>query len=292
MSRGRGYTWWRRNAESLERLFYRSGWAARICYAVGLQGSIHIDRRDIVLRKSSFSTPLRLAFASDFHAGPLTDERLLRAVTAAIADFRPHVVLLGGDFVSLDHRHFHFLRRALESLAPPHGILAVLGNHDLWLDDDFLVAELTALGARVLINQSHRLSEPFTGVLIHGLDDPASGRPSPESFVRGPDASIVLMHSPLGLEALDGFYFDIAFCGHTHGGQVALPTGVPIVLPRGSGPRKYSHGHICAAHSGTQLLVSKGVGMSDVPFRLFAQSEVHLCTIHPSASALAATVEQ
>jgi predicted MPP superfamily phosphohydrolase len=39
------------------------------------------------------------------------------------------------------------------------------------------------------------------------------------------------MHSPVGLEALGGADFDLALCGHTHGGQISLPGGRPILLP-------------------------------------------------------------
>ena len=89
---------------------------------------------------------------------------------------------------------------------------------------------------------------------------------------------LVVMHSPLGMKHLYGHEFDVAFCGHTHGGQVALPNGKPIILPMGSGERRFSNGHFQLA-AGGELLVSRGIGMSDIPIRLFAPSEVHLCTI-------------
>ncbi len=94
-------------------------------------------------------------------------------------------------------------------------------------------------------------------------------------------AAVILMHSPHGLRFLAGAPFDLALCGHTHGGQIALPGGVPVVLPRGSGPRRYARGEFQLPGGEARLVVSRGVGMSDLPVRLFARSEVHLLTLAP-----------
>ena len=53
---------------------------------------------------------------------------------------------------------------------------------------------------------------------------------------------VVLMHAPSGLLDLGAKHFDLALCGDTHGGQLALPGGVPIVVPHGRLSRRYSRG--------------------------------------------------
>jgi predicted MPP superfamily phosphohydrolase len=89
------------------------------------------------------------------------------------------------------------------------------------------------------------------------------------------------MHGPDGLLALGDRRFELAFCGHTHGGQVALPGGTPILIPGGALNRTYSNGlfDVRGAGAGGKLLVSRGVGCSTLPVRLFAPPEVHLCEI-------------
>lgn len=285
MGRGRHYSWWRRQGERAESLLYRDGWAARLAFSAGLQGRLRIDRRDFVIPAGRFSEPLRVAFASDLHAGPLTDPRLFRDVVVAIEGFAPHLVLLGGDYVSLDHRHVGRLIESLRRLDPPLGTLAVLGNHDLWAEDAAIVAALESAGVTVLVNQSHTLSDPFQDVVVFGLDEPGTGAPDASRMRHDAGKTrLVLMHSPLGIGLLAGRSWHLAFCGHTHGGQIALPGGIPIVLPRGSGPRRYSHGHFSLAdQGGGQVLVSRGVGMSDLPVRLFARPEVHFCTLRAEA---------
>lgn len=281
MGRGLYYHRWRQIGESIEHRFYRGGWAARIAKSLGLQGKLHIDRRDFRIRAKASATPLKVAFASDLHAGPLTHPDIFDLIVDAVSEFEPDVLLLGGDYVSLHHDYVALFAQRIARIKPRYGIFGVLGNHDLWLDDRHIQTSLEMVGVQFLVNSSQRLPEPFDQISICGLDEPGTGMPDAAAMFK--DAAfnrLVLMHSPLGLKHMSGHPFDIAFCGHTHGGQVALPNGQPIILPSGSGERRFSNGHF-KLEAGGELLVSRGVGMSDIPIRLFAPSEVHLCTITP-----------
>jgi predicted MPP superfamily phosphohydrolase len=87
---------------------------------------------------------------------------------------------------------------------------------------------------------------------------------------------IVLMHSPDGLTAIGDRDFDLAVCGHTHGGQIAWPSGRPVLVPGGHLNRKYASGLFKLGEAGKRtLLVSRGVGCSTLPIRLFAGPQVH-----------------
>ncbi|MDH6644392.1 MULTISPECIES: metallophosphoesterase [Ralstonia] len=179
MGRGRYYSWWRRAGETAEGLFHANGWAAHVAHALRLQGQLHVDRRDVTLPLSApLAEPLKVAFASDFHAGPLTDPRLLDAMQRAIADFAPHVLLLGGDFVSLHHRHISGLAARLQELPAPVGKFGVFGNHDLWVDDTFIRARLEAAGVQMLVNESVRLAPPYDELHVCGLDEPGVRQPT------------------------------------------------------------------------------------------------------------------
>ena len=279
MGRGRHYGWLRRWADTIQGPLYGSRWASGVAYSLGLQGRLHVDHRAFTFGEALGRAPLRVAFVSDLHAGPLTDSRLLEGAIRRIADAAPDLVLLGGDYVSLHHSEVSELAKHLASLKPRLGILGVFGNHDLWQDDVAIAKALAAAGVELLVNEEHRLPEPFAHVVVYGMDEPGTGSPQgPPAALADGDIRIVLMHSPLGLRYLEGRPFHVAFCGHTHGGQVALPSGAPLTLPRGSGDRRHARGGLFTVDGG-QLLVSRGLGMSDVPVRIFAPSEVHLCVI-------------
>ena len=281
MGRGRHYAWWRRWGEAVERVFYGKGWAAKLALRIGLQGELEIDRRSLPLGpRASLSDPLRIGFLSNLHAGPLTSPTLFKKARDALVDFQPHVVLFGGDFVSLHHANIAALPNLLDGLAPSHGMFGVFGNHDLWLDDEFIGNALQARGIRLLVNASVRLAPPFETLSICGLDDPGTGTPDAEAmFANAAEHRLVLSHSPLGLEYLGDHNYHLFLAGHTHGGQIALPNGKPIILPRGSGNPRYAKGHHAHEASGIPILVSNGLGMCDLPVRLAAPSQVHLLTL-------------
>jgi len=125
------------------------------------------------------------------------------------------------------------------------------------------------------------LPPPFDDIAICGLDDVALGSPNPSLAVDPPAGTrIVLMHSPEALHSLGDRDFDLALCGHTHGGQVAWPSGRPVLIPGGELNRRYASGlfHLSERDS-RKMLVSRGVGCSTLPVRLFAKPEVHLIVI-------------
>lgn len=269
---------------------YAGGWAARLAHRFGVQGELHVSDHTVTLPRWRGATPLRAVFASDFHAGPLTDARLLDDACNAIIATRPEVLLLGGDFVSFHGRHVEALARRLACIRPPLGTYAVLGNHDLLADDTWLVERLAEAGVQVLVNRTVPLPAPWEGLALCGFDDPVQGFPAPEPVfaAAGDRARLVLIHAPEGLLDLRGHTFDLALCGHTHGGQIALPGGQPIRMPGPRINRRYSRGRFTLPEHGGTLLVSRGIGCSDLPIRLFADPEVHALTLVPGLPATGA----
>ena len=284
----------RRSIENLlDELFRPGNWASTIAYHLGLQGRLQLREETFVLSGEPDEVipqtrpPLRVAFASDFHAGSTTHPRLLDAACEALGASDPHVVLLGGDFVTMRASSIHRLANRLEKVPAPLGKYAVLGNHDLRADRATVIMALRESGIRVLANENAVLEPPYHDVAICGLEDATRGQPRAEHALDTPAATrIVLMHSPEGLRAIGDRAFDLAFCGHTHGGQIALPWGTPVVVPPGQLNRRFHKGrfdlrreHGRESRGRRALLVSGGVGCSTIPVRLFAAPEVHLCLI-------------
>jgi predicted MPP superfamily phosphohydrolase len=186
---------------------------------------------------------------------------------------------LGGDFVTGRPTEMEWLARELGAIPAPLGRFAVLGNHDRWSDAGYVIECLEAAGIRVLMNANVRLAPPFDRIWVCGLDDHWSGRPDAATAVRGAEGvRVVLMHAPSGLLDLAGERFDLALCGHTHGGQLALPGGIPIVVPQGPLSRRYARGRYRIGDGGT-LVVSVGLGCVVLPLRTFADPEIVICTL-------------
>lgn len=258
------------------------GWMARLAHRHGWQTPVQVVQIELALSSYPASAPpLRIAFAADFHAGPVTHPAVISQACDAIAALRPDVLVLGGDYVSLENRYVDVVLKQVRRTPAPFGRFAVLGNHDLWADDYPIMRGLQQAGFEVLLNANKQLSPPFENVWICGFDDPTAGRPDALQTFAGADGTrIVAMHSPEGLEQLQDVAFAVALCGHTHGGQIAWPSGKPIWLPPGRWSRRYPAGQFSLDQSsGRMLVVSRGVGYGALPIRCFAPSDVVLCTI-------------
>jgi predicted MPP superfamily phosphohydrolase len=262
----------------LDRFFRPKHWAARLAVATGLQrASVDVEHLSIPVVRPPGAPPLRIAFASDFHAGATTDRRILEAACAAIAAESPDLLLLGGDFVTTRAGYIDHLAPLIADIPAPLGKIGVFGNHDRRANRTVLARALENAGVRMLVNEVAMLEAPHGDVGVLGLDDPIVGNPEcidmPRARVR-----VVLMHAPDGLVAVGKRPFDVALCGHTHGGQITIAGKRPY-LPQGKLSRRYAGGRYQIGPAGGVLVVSNGVGCSTVPVRVGARPQVHVITL-------------
>ena len=263
-------------------LLYSGGWPAVITRAIGLQGTLELAEHVFRIRRAKPDAPaIRVVFAADFHVGPTLHAKLLADVFAAISDARPDLLLLGGDFVSFHARYVNRIVDDLRTIRPPLGKYAVLGNHDLLGDDEYIVRRLREAGVSTLVNSNVRLPAPHDDVWLCGLDDWDEGAPDAESAFRGAEGTrIVLAHQPDALLAIGDRPYDVAFFGHVHGGQFLTRNRHPLVRHKGPVSMLYMHGGVF--HSGVNdapVLVTRGIGTSTLPARLHADPQVHICTL-------------
>jgi len=270
--RGRNFSALRGFMEWVQATVYAGAWPARLLELVGGTRVEHV--RHAVAAGRAGRPPLKIGFVSDLHIGPLTPPRLLEEAFRVLAATAPDVLVLGGDYVSLEvtPAKAALLERLVASV-PAASKLAVVGNHDLWTDHTVIERALAAGGARVLVNQAARLPPPHDDVAVVGLDDPWTGDPDPErAFSAAGDAPvrIAVAHAPEAVPHVQGRGAALMLCGHTHGGQVALPSG-PVIV-HGPLGRRWPGGLYDA--DGVRLFVSRGVGVVDLPIRAFAPSDV------------------
>jgi predicted MPP superfamily phosphohydrolase len=271
----------------IEHALHGNGWAVRLLRALGIRPTVQTTAYLLAGSDGQARTPpLRVAYASDFHAGPTTDPAVVTAACAALRAVRPDVLLLGGDFVNFKREDIDWLAPELATIPAALGRFAVLGNHDWIAGPRYVTDALERAGISVLTNRNSRLPKPFDDVWICGLDDHWYGYPDAEAaFAGATGARLLLMHAPSGLLDAGTNRFDVAFCGHTHGGQIALPDGRPLAVPNGALSRRYSRGRYALPRGGT-LIVSTGVGCVVLPLRIYADPEVVVCTIGAQGEAV------
>jgi hypothetical protein len=156
-------------------------------------------------------------------------------------------------------------------------IYGVLGNHDTIC----MVPALEEMGVRMLLNEQETIERGGARLYLAGVDDAhfyrmdniakaAEGIPHHEF-------SILLSHTPEIYRQAAHADFNVLLSGHTHGGQICLPGGIPItlncVLPRSMGNGSFNH-------HGMIGYTSAGAGVSIVPARFNCPPEITLHHLH------------
>ena len=229
---------------------------------------------------AAVESPVRVAAITDLHTRGLG--RRERRLVALLERERPDLVVLVGDVLADTGALTGTADAAgaaaevLPRLHAPLGVWAVPGNWEHWRHEVDEQALFGAAGVRLLVNRAEPVRKDLWLV---GLDDWMSGAPLPEQALSGlPEGvfAIGLFHSPAGFDAVAG-RLPLGLAGHTHGGQVRLPFLGPFWLPRGSAGR--ANGWY--EKRGSRLYVSRGVGMTILPVRLFCRPELPIFDLVP-----------
>jgi uncharacterized protein len=240
------------------------------------------ERHHLELTRASFPVAGLPASLRGFRIGVLTDihrsndvshEMVAHAVSMIMRE-APDLILLGGDYVSFGNRRY--AQPAAEALAPlsaPHGVLAVLGNHD---DDRDVPAALSARGFTVLRDARTRLTLRGETVDFAGIRFWTYKAIDIAHTLRGAvPLTFLLAHTPKRLFEAQQLAVPAVISGHTHGGQIVLP-GIGAVAAR-----EFPVVAGVAQRQGTSIFVSRGVGTVYVPIRVNCPPEVAVLALEP-----------
>lgn len=169
------------------------------------------------------------------------------------------------------------LRLMTKIVSAVHGPrLGILGNHD-FIEK---VAYLEHIGLPILLNESTFLERNGERLYFAGVDDPHYFRS--EDLVRARAgipagvACVLLSHSPEPYREAARLGYSFMICGHTHGGQICLPGGWPIIRNTRS-PRRLLFGPW--RHEEMIGYTSRGTGACGVPARFFCPPEITIHTL-------------
>lgn len=256
----------------------------RLCL---LHGRGRRNALDIAIRHNDFYIPGLPAAFNGFTMLHLSDLHLdmhpamPHALIERVREVEYDVSVLTGDFRGKTFGPYEPAVEAMQRVrahlqGPVYGIL---GNHDTIR----MVPALEAMGIHMLLNEVVTIARGDTTMYLAGIDDPHYYRadnlekacePIPPEAM-----SILLSHSPEIYRHAAHVGFNIMLCGHTHGGQICLPGGIPI-LCNARCPRRFCAG----AWQYHQLrgYTSVGSGVSIVDVRLNCRPEITLHHLHPA----------
>ncbi len=235
----------------------------------------------------------RIVQLSDFHCSHQVTPVYLQEAVALAQEQDPDLVVLTGDFIHRGYKYIDAVAAILGRLTAPHGVFAVLGNHDYSVRNALgfrryrhlhraVARGLTAQGIRVLHNEAIPLCRGEDVVHLVGVEDLWSRTCDLDQAFAGLSSAvpcITLAHNPRTVERLAGRRCDLMLSGHTHGGQVNWPgLGGPIRNRKG---RRLIAG--LYRYQDTYVYVNKGVGFG-FRFRFGVRPEVAVLTLRPSAN--------
>jgi len=220
----------------------------------------------------------RVAFLTDLHLDGL--EGITGIIKDLLATAEFELCLIGGDLRMNTYGAIEpaivELRSMMESVVAPYGTFGVLGNHDC-LE---MLPDMEDARVIMLVNEAAPISRGGSTIWVAGVDDPHYyNLADPQKAVAdipGDDFIIFLSHSPETYMQASLTGASLFLCGHTHGGQICLQEGKPILTnsraPRftASGPWQYSNMY---------GYTSRGVGTSSVPLRFNCPAEIVVITL-------------
>lgn len=208
-----------------------------------------------------------------------------------IRECEPDMIVLTGDLVDSNHTNVDRAVQFVNEIVKICPVYYVTGNHEYWLEAseyDELMSGLADAGVVIMDNQVVEISRGDAKFRLVGLDDRSLSDGTLGTLLNDQagqkeetadnensgekELTVVLAHEPQYLARYASAGVDLVLSGHAHGGQFRLPFVGGIVAPDQGFLPEYTAGEYYM--NGTEMIVSRGLGNSVIPVRLFNYPEI------------------
>lgn len=245
--------------------------------------------RRYVIDAEEITSNVKIALVTDLHSCRYGKGQC--ALIKAVDDLQPDLVLLGGDIFD-DDLPDENAELFLAGIAGRYPCYYVTGNHEYLSGTDrfsVMMSILQNCGVTVLSGEYVTVCVNGEAINICGVDDPeayAAASDERKAFLeqlrRVSSASengcytVLLSHRPEFLDDYAHCGFDLALCGHAHGGQWRLPWILNgLFAPNQGLLPKYAGGQY--RQSDTIMIVSRGLARESTRIpRIFNRPELLL----------------
>ena len=228
----------------------------------------------------------RIAQVSDLHNAEFGKDN--KKLLSLLETCEPDVILLTGDLVDSRNTDIEIAISFSEKASAIAPTYYVSGNHEARIDEyEDLIEGLENAGVQVLKNESVLLEQSGNSICVAGMEDPSfvTDYLFGDSETVAIDVlselirdeaifTILLSHRPELFDAYVECKADLVFSGHAHGGQFRLPFIGGIVAPNQGLFPEYDAGQF--TEGSTNMIVSRGIGNSILPFRINNRPEIVL----------------
>lgn len=226
----------------------------------------------------------RIVQISDLHNAKFGKNN--QKLVGRIRECEPDMIVLTGDLVDSNHTNVDRAVQFVDEIVKICPVYYVTGNHEYWLEKseyDELMDGLIGAGVVILDDQVVEISRGDAKFRLVGLDDKSLADGTLGTLLNNThnvvhedsderEFTVVLAHEPQYLARYASSGVDLVLSGHAHGGQFRLPFVGGIVAPDQGFLPEYTAGEYYM--NGTEMIVSRGLGNSVIPVRLFNFPEI------------------
>ena len=236
--------------------------------------NIKITTYDVKFNKKV--APINVVLFADIHLGEQIGYKKIVEIVAKTNQLNPDLVLIPGDIFNgvFDNvQNITKISNELKKIKAPHGVYAVLGNHDS-LKDEALIKDFCQKSNINLLQDATVIVDGIT--LVGRRDKSPIGSPNEKRAdlktllkdVNQDAPIIVLDHQPFNIDEAIKNNIDLQVMGHSHNGQVFPGSLITNAIYKvGYGYQKFDDSHI---------IVTSGVGYWGPPIRIGTISEIVL----------------
>lgn len=244
--------------------------------------------------KSNDCKSLKIVQLSDLHSKPF--DKVLKKTQ----ELNPDIICITGDYINDHCKNKEKMLNFGKELVKIAKVYYITGNHERRLENfESIMQELSDIGFIVLLNRVSVFNDKGFDVSILGLDENQADfddykarkngtfvykdmSPYFADLEKNSGFKIVLSHFPENFENVkemnySQYDFDLQLSGHAHGGQFCLPFIGPVFSPGQGLFPKYAKGSF---GDRPKLIVSRGLGNAEFPFRLFNHPEINVININ------------
>lgn len=233
----------------------------------------------------------RIVQISDLHNARFGSKN--KKLLEKIAECSPDIIAITGDLIDSSHTDEPAALEFVKGAAKIAPVYVVTGNHEVWAGDfDQFKTELINAGADVLEDDHRILERNGDKLLLLGLSDTGlsmgigssddisstTAKKLEEMSDNRDDFTILLSHRPELFETYVSCKVDLVLSGHAHGGQFRIPFVGGVYAPDQGFLPKYDSG--LYTDSETSMIVSRGLGNSVIPLRIFNRPEIILIELN------------
>jgi len=208
-----------------------------------------------------------------------------------IENLNPDIIVITGDLIDKSKTNIPVAMQFINSAVKILPTYYVNGNHEMLSGNyNVLYQQLISAGVTVLENQKIEIIKEQQKIEILGVQDPTfSETYNSDSVVmdnilmplvdtNNNTYKILLSHRPELFDVYEKYNIDLVFSGHAHGGQIRLPFIGGLFAPNQGLLPEYTAGKY--NKNNTTMIVSRGLGNSIFPFRVFNRPEIIFVTLN------------